>query len=180
MKNNKQLSSAQAVEIINSAVRTNFESIKEEAKRYSFPADKVVSETLCQKKEALLAYCRGCKEDVSERTPFGRMPGRSVVAAAFRHFGSDHEVVKAVCIGNPLDPSFEVKFAALFCQEPEVLEAYLLNNPKEDMFCQEVAELAEADGWLETVEAVEANVKEKKMLPTQFAGNSLADFGLKL
>lgn len=176
----KQLTPAQAIEIVKSALRANsFESIEEEAKRFAFPSDRCVSDTLCQKREAVLAYCKGCKSDVTERTPYGRMPGQSIVAAAFRHFGSDREVIKAVCIGNPLDVEFELRFATLFSKEPEVLEAYLLNNPKEDMFCEEVAEMAEKGGWLETIEAVEANVKEKKILPTQFAGNSLADFGLK-
>ncbi len=170
--NNKQLTPAKAVEIINNAINNNsFEAIEKEAKRYAFPADKEVSDTLCKSKDGILAYTTGCKED-------GRMPGRSVVAAAFRYFGADKEVIRAVCVGNPLETPFEVRFAALFCQEPEVLEAYLVNNPKEDMFCEEVAELAEADGWLQTIEEVEAKVAEKKRPLNVEAKNTLADFGL--
>ena len=171
MKKN-QLTAAAAIELINNAINNNsFEAIEKEAKRYAFPADKEVSDALCQSKDAVIAYTTGCKED-------GRMPGRSIVAAAFRHFGADKEVIRAVCIGNPLDTVFETKFAALFCDNPEVLTEYLMNNPKEDMFNETVAELAEADGWLQTIEEVEAKVAEKKRPLNVEAKNTLADFGL--
>ena len=164
----------EAIELINNALLTNnYKKIEEEAKRYAFPADKKVSGALCQNKDAVLAYTTGCKED-------RRMPGQIVVAYAFRHFGADKEVIKAVCVGNPLDTVFETKFAALFCDQPEILEEYLMNNPKEDMFCETVAELAEADGWLQTIEEVEAKVAEKKKPLNVEAKNTLADFGLGL
>lgn len=173
MKKN-QLNKDQAIKIIENANSTgDFSIVKTEAKRYAFPANKEVSDTLCKSKDGILAYTTGCKED-------GRMPGRSIVAAAFRHFGTDREVIQNVCVGNPLDPSFEVRFAALFCDSPDILESYLMNDPYKDVFFQEVADLAAADGWLKTIETVEAKVREKKALPNQVTGNSLADFGLKL